>query len=239
MTFWFLSALGQTVSRTRAHVKSIFSRIGAPIAHHRTEGPAIVLTFLGIQSNTDRFQLSLPDNKIRCLKNLLHHWSTRKACTRKDLKSLLGHLSRAATVIHLGRIFLHTLFSLLQVSNPSHFIRINVEARADIAWWQCLLRHWNGHSFFLLPTLSCHLYYNALGSFGCGALCPYQKTWFQLQWPRAWDELHPKSLFPLFWLLAALWGPTWYEDHVCFHSDNEAVVTIIQKQQSRPYLTTF
>ena len=174
-----------------------------------------------------------------CLQNLLQHWSTRKACTRRDLKSLLGHLSHAATVIRPGCVFLRILFSLpLQVLNPSHFKRLNVEAKADIAWWQCLLCHWNSSSFFPLPTPSHHIYSDASGSFGCGALCPYQKTWFQLQWPRAWDELHPKSLFPLFWPLHC-GGPPGCKDQVCFHSDNEAVVTIIQKWHAkRPYLIT-
>ena len=224
-----------TASTIRTHIESTFSRIGAPIAHHKTEGPATMLTFLGIQIDTDQFQLSLPEDKIQRLQNLLHHWGTRKACTRKDLESLLGHLSHAATVIRPGRIFLRTLFSLLsRVSNPSHFIRLNQEARADIAWWQCLLQHWNGRSFFPLPTPSRHLYSDASGSFGCGALCPCQKTWFQLQWPRAWDEvgIAAKELVPIV-LAAALWGPTWSRDHVCFHSDNEAVVTIIQKRHAK------
>ena len=129
-----------TVSTARALVESIFRCIGALIAHHQTEGLATMLSFLGIQIDTDRFQRNSPDDKIRRLQNLLQHWNTHKSCTRKDLKSLLGHLSHVGTVIRPSHIFLHTLFSLLScVSNPCHFVRLNVKARADNACWQCLL----------------------------------------------------------------------------------------------------
>ena len=81
------------------------------------------------------------------LQEILSCWRDRKRCT-KDLQILLGHLSHAAIVIRPGRIFLRTLFSLLsRLADPCHYTRLNLEARTDIAWWQCLLLHWNGPSF--------------------------------------------------------------------------------------------
>ena len=91
-------------------VESIFSYVGAPLAHHKSEGPATTLSFLGIQIDTIHFQLSLPADKVQWLQALLRQWGTRRACTRKDLESLTGHLSHAATVIKPGRIFLRSLF---------------------------------------------------------------------------------------------------------------------------------
>ena len=99
-----------SATRTRAMVESIFSYVGAPLAHHKSEGPATTLSFLGIQIDTIHFQLSLPADKVQRLQALLRQWGTRRACTRKDLESLTGHLSHAATVIKPGRIFLRSLF---------------------------------------------------------------------------------------------------------------------------------
>ena len=130
-----------------------------------------ILSFLGIQIDTIHFQLSLPADKVQRLQVLLGQWRTRRACTCKDLESLTGHLSHATTVIKPGCIFLRSLFSLMsRVSNPSHFIRLNVEVRADIAWWQCLLKHWNGLSFFPPTAPTTHVYSDVSGSFGCGAV---------------------------------------------------------------------
>ena len=53
-----------TVSTIRARVESIFSHIGAPIAHHKIAEPATMLTYRGIEIDTEQFQVSLPDDNI-------------------------------------------------------------------------------------------------------------------------------------------------------------------------------
>ena len=229
-----------TASSMRPQAEATLTRIGAPIAHHKTEGPTTVLTFLGIQIDTDLFQLSLPADKVRRLQDLLSHWHGSKSCTKKELQSFLGHLSHAATVVRPGRIFLRNLFSLLsRLSDPRHYGRLNQDARADIAWWQCLLRHWNGRSFFPLASPTRHLYSDASGSYGCGAFSTEQASWFQLQWPHSWSgtSISAKELVPIV-LAAAMWGPLWSSNHVCFHCDNIAVVTIIENRNARHTLLT-
>lgn len=218
----------------RSTAERVFRYLGVPLANHKSEGPTSVLTFLGIQIDTNLSQLSLPTEKVARLQQLLHSWRSRKCCTRRDLECLLGHLSHAATVIRPGRIFLRSLFSLMsRVTNPSHFIRLNMESRTDIAWWRCLLDNWNGQSFFPPSSPSCHLYSDASGSYGCGAYGPDVAAWFQLQWPDAWNGvgIASKELVPIV-IAAVLWGPRWASGHVCFHCDNEAVVSVIENRQA-------
>ena len=224
----------------RSQVERTFTRIGAPIAQHKTDGPTTALSFLGINIDTAEFKLSLPVDKIQRLQVLLYQWRSRKSCTRRELESFIGHLSHAATVIRPGRSFLRPLYSLLSVvSNPSHFVWLNVEVRADIAWWQVLLQHWNGCALFPLPSPSHHIYSDASGSFGCGAVNTNLNSWFQLQCPQAWEDvgIAAKELVPIV-VAAVLWGPAWNNSHIRFHSDNEAVVTVIQKRHAKhPVLT--
>ena len=119
----------------RSQVETIFDYVRAPIAHHKTEGPSTVLTFLGIQVDTNLSQLSLPLEKVARLREILSRWQGRKSCT-KDLQILLGHLSHAAIVIRPGRIFLRMLFSLLScLVDPCHYTHQNLGDRTDIAWW--------------------------------------------------------------------------------------------------------
>ena len=50
------------------------------------------------------------------------------------------------------------LFRLLHgLKAPHHHVHLSAGARADIAWWRCLLQHWNGTSFFPLATASSHM----------------------------------------------------------------------------------
>ena len=49
--------------------------------------------------------------------------------------------------------------------------------------------------------------------------------WFRGQWPEDVD-ISVKELVPVV-IAAALWGRHWTSEHVCFHSDNMAVVSIL------------
>ena len=62
---------------------SVFSKLGVPVARYRTEGPACVITFLGICIETLASELCLPQEKLQCLRDLIRVWSDKKACTKK------------------------------------------------------------------------------------------------------------------------------------------------------------
>ena len=99
---------------------------------------------------------------------------------------------------------------------------------ADILWWLYFLKRWNGRSFFPQGVPSVHVYTDASGSFGCGG---FQQTghWFKLAWP---CDLHRSiaalELIPVV-VAAMLLGDNWHGKLVCFHSDYEAVVGILNK----------
>ena len=62
------------------------------------------------------------------------------------------------------------------------------------------------------------------GSWGCAAL-----TWFQLQWPPATAA---KEMIPIV-IAAILWGKNWQGLSVRFHSDNSAVVALLNSGSVR------
>ena len=141
----------------------ILDHLGFPVAMHKTEGPTCCITFLGIIIDTEAFKLRLPAEKLYKLQALLSSWCARKSHTKKELESLLGHLSYAATVVHPGRTFLHQLFSLLHLTKaPHHFVCQGAGARADLAWWKCFLQSWSWSSFFPLPNPSHNVYFDAM-----------------------------------------------------------------------------
>ena len=155
-------------------------------------------------------------------------WVTKRSCTRKELESFLGHLAHAAIVMRPGRTFLRHLFSLLHSRYaPQHWIRLDAAAKADLHWWASLLQSWNGSSFF---PRAAHVYSDASGAYGCGAVCD-SFGWFKLAW-RGPASITVKELVPVV-LASAVWGPYWSGLHICFHSDNSAVVALLQSLTSR------
>ena len=172
--------------------------------------------------------------KIQRLRSLLQGWGKKKSCTKRELESLLGHLSHAASIVRPGRTFLRQLFSLLRgVKAPSHFVCLNVGARADLKWWECFLQEWCGSSFFPLQEPAHHVFSDASGAYGCGAVVDAE-SWFQVSWPEEWEavDISVKELLPVV-VAAALWGNTWQGKHIHFHSDNMAVVAILHSRTAR------
>ena len=181
------------------------SRLGIPIAAHKSEGPTTCLTFLGIEIDTLSGQLRLPDDKLQRLKVLLHDWEGRKHCEQKQLESPVGLFNHACKGVQFGRSFLRRMIHLLHaLHHPPHskiLIRLNKGFRSDLAWWSAFIQHWNGISF-LHPPPPTHLpkielYSDASGSWGCGARCG--NSWFQLSWDAASHHLSiaEKELIPI------------------------------------------
>ena len=208
--------------------------LGVPVAIHKTQGPTPSLTFLGILIDTHSFELRLPADKLTRLQTLLSVWVGRTSCTKRDLESLLGHLSHAATVVVKGCTFLQHLFPLLSVNRPKHLpIRLNCGAKADLLWWQTFLQEWNGRSFFPATAPSIEVVSDASGSFECGAFS-VNHGWFQLAWPPHWQATHitAKELVPIV-IAASLWGTTWEKKCVRFWSNNMAVVQVLRTRTSK------
>lgn len=159
--------------------------LGVPIAEHKRDGPTTRLTFLGIEIDTEAGELRLPMDKMERLVSLLAKFGDRRACSRRELESLVGLLNHACKVVRPGRSFLRRMIHLhSSVNRPRqhHIIRLNTGFRADLAWWSKFVHLWNRTSFLLppekLPTVE--IASNASGSWGCGAW--HGQTWFQVQW---------------------------------------------------------
>lgn len=164
--FLFLEPAG--ASEVVPLVTSLCSTLGIPLATHKTDGPSTCIVFLGISIDSNLFEVRLPE-KLQLVYASIQAWSRRSACRRRELESFLGHLSHAATVIRQGRPFLRDLFQLLSgARHPHYFIRLTKGARADIMWWLCFLKSWNGRAFFPQAIPSVHIYMDAAGSVGCG-----------------------------------------------------------------------
>ena len=170
--FLFLGPpLSQTCAKNLNLALTICSRLGVPVATHKTEGPSTCLIFLGIIIDTQNAILRLPADKLRALKSACKMWLGRHSSSTKcELQSLLGSLNHAASVIGPGRTFLRGLISRLPLARAQHHhIRLNAEARADLQWWLLFADQWNGVNYLPPLSPSAHLVSDASGAWGCGA----------------------------------------------------------------------
>ena len=194
------------------------------------------LTFLGIEIDTLAMELRLPKDKLDRINREIASWKEKRSCTKRELQSLTGQLQHAATVVRPGRTFIRWLYDMIAATRSAHHhVRLNIEARSDIAWWSTFLLSWNGVSM-LTPGLRQSPQHvvtsDASGHWGCGAYC--MAEWFQLSWqgtPLANASIAVKELVPLV-VAAALWGRQWSGSTVMCKCDNQAVVAVIGSRTS-------
>ena len=61
---------------------SVCEELGLPLAREKLEGPAQVITFLGIELDSATMQIRHPRAKLLWLQAELGKWSERKACRK-------------------------------------------------------------------------------------------------------------------------------------------------------------
>lgn len=87
-----------------------------------------------------------------------------------------------------------------------------------------------------------HVWTDASGSYGCGALVPHSGDWLQLQWPQSYardgvrlreESITLKELLPIV-IAGAIWGERWRRSaHVVMHCDNMGAVALVNSGYSR------
>ena len=185
--------------------------MGIPIAQDKTEDPTICLTFLGIEIDTQAMELRLPAEKLARVRQTASEWLGRKAARRRELESLVGILQHASKVVRPGRRFVRRLIQVMSlVKGRDHFVRLGVDVRSDLRWWQLFLETWNGIG--ILPNNEMghiDLFTDASGKWGCAGV--WDTMWFHWKWSEKAREWHiaPKELLPVV-LACIMWGKEWW-----------------------------
>ena len=216
-----------------SRVLNILENLRVPVAVPKIEGPATVVAFLGILVDTSQFELRLPGPKLEFIRELLRTWCGRHSRKCSDFESLLGHLSHAATVICQGRIFLRHLFTILTSTRSwHHYVHLDGTASADLLWWDYFLTgmvQCSSPSLLILQFMFSQMH---LGHLAVVVL--WNSHWFQLEWPPSWTsmDIAVKELVPVV-VVSAIWGKSWHHKHVCFHTNNMAIVAILQNWSAK------
>ena len=135
-----------------------------------------------------------------------------------------------------GKTFLGRLIDLTKgVSRPSHHIRLNKEARADLACWKLFLLNFNGVKLIHKPSWKCtksfKLFSDASGM-ACAAI--FGTHWFQIKFPESWRQIHiaAKELLPVM-LAFKLWSNQLQGVNILFLVDNIAIVQVLNSKTAK------
>ena len=213
----------------------LLRKLGFMIHWGKVVDPTTRITFLGIELDSVSMMLRLPQEKLLLLRQELQSSLSRKRFTKRQLQSLAGRLSWAASVVKGGRVFLRRIFNTIRLlKHTTHRVRINTEIRSDLLWWSRFIASFNGRSAILdqrpiecVFTDACDE--GAGGSFG--------GDWFYFNWSQDWPQasnyhINEKEVIAVA-LAAYRWAPFWRDRHIIIYSDNTVTVSALNKGSCR------
>ena len=184
--------------------------LGIPTAPEKTLGPLPILSFAGIELDSQLQLARLPKDKLDKGIDMISAFLRLKQVTLVELQSLIGLLSFACSVVNPERAFFRRLIDLtLGIRAPHYRMRITSQVKDDVCVWLNFLEEFNGESMFIDDIWSnsqkLQLYTDSAGSLGFGAI--FGNHWCYAQWPYEWlgRNIAFLEFYPLV-LSLYLWG---------------------------------
>ena len=114
LKYWmtiFISTSYTQASRDLSNFHSMCKYLNVPVAHHKTEEPVHCLAFLGIELNTELRTAKLPKDKLKEYSEHVTDRISRRKCTLREFKSILGKVQFSTAVIPAGKGFLRRMYN--------------------------------------------------------------------------------------------------------------------------------
>jgi hypothetical protein len=141
------------VARAMRLASTVFAAAGLVLNLDKTVGPVKRIEFLGIVIDSVEETLSLSEERKEELSQLCAHFLTRRQARRREVQSLAGKLSFAATVLPGARPFCRRLFDATRATRRNnHFVHDWPAAHPDLKQWAEHIEEWDGRAKWRTPT---------------------------------------------------------------------------------------
>jgi len=229
--FFICESSSKACAKTLKVLIQLLRNLGFAINWNKVVDPRTKIIFLGIEIDSNKMELRLPDDKLIALKHELAVFMQRKRASKKQLQSLVGKLNYASSVIVGGRAFIRRLIdAMCSLKHDAHKIRLRAEHLADIHWWAVFMDTFNGKTCIVREYPVAAVYTDACLEGGGGH---WGQNWFYVNWALDWPKASPLHINEKEVLSVALaahyWGKFWKDKKVYIFSDNMTTVSCINK----------
>ena len=180
-------------AETQNEAENVFVLLGRMLRNcgleestEKAVSPSTVMTFLGVEFNTDELTLSVTTERVEEILLLVQSWLDKVVATVRELQSLLGKLHFISGCVRPGRLFVSRLLTWLRsLADDKSQHEIPLYVRKDLLWWFCFLKTFNGVSMMSIEEWSQPdeiLESDACLS-GCGGWFSDRKEFFHVKFP--------------------------------------------------------
>ena len=233
--FLIISKSKQACAEALQTLIQLLRKLGFMIHWGKVVDPTTCITFLGVELDSVAMALRLPDEKLLSLKQELQGSLRRNRFTKRQLQSLAGRLSWAASVVRGGRVFLRRIFNTIRMlRHNAHRVRVTPGVRKDLLWWSNFIDTFNGRST-LLDQRPIECVFSDACDEGAGG--SFGGDWFYFNWSQDWPKaanfhINEKEVAAVA-IAAYRWAPFWRNKHIIIYSDNTVTVSALNKGTCR------
>jgi len=209
----------------------MLSSLGLKESIRKAHAPSTRMEFLGILFDTVKMTVEITESRLVEIRVLLSSWLSKRSASKVEIQMLIGKLQFAAKCVPAGRLFISRLLEVLRgLKQQHHRVRLSIDFKRDIQWWNSFMARFNGVSMMLDEQWS--LPDSIISTDACltGGGGWIQGRFFSSVFPvEVLDlELHINALELLTLLVSLkLWCPLLSGKRIQVFCDNEATVTVI------------
>ena len=126
----------------------LLRRFGLDISKKKLCPSSTKAVCLGIEIDTIRRTISVPEDKLRCICQIVDVWGSKRFCSVRQLQSLLRHLMYIQKCVRPSLFFVNRILELLRANYDAKSITMTHDFRRDIRWFKKFLGHFNGTAFY-------------------------------------------------------------------------------------------
>ena len=127
----------------------IHDRYGFEESVEKASPPNTKIIFVGIVFDTKNLTISIDEQRLAEISQLVLDCLTNQVCNKNELQSLLGKLNFVSQCIRTGRIFVNRLLNWVREIPEKGQISIPDAFKLDLCWWRTFLPSYNGVSLML------------------------------------------------------------------------------------------
>jgi hypothetical protein len=220
----------------------ILSKCGLKESVDKASPPSEVMTFLGVLFNTVTMTMEVTVERLEEIRCLVSLWSEKLEANLREVQSLIGKLNFVASCVRSGRIFISRLINWLKdlyKYSPYICVKIPIEVKKDILWWDKFLVVYNGVSIIEYDNWSSadSVLSTDASLDGCGGF--FQGRYFHVKFPEFIRARNFSiAVLELLGVIIALrlWSSELKGRRMVINCDNEAVVQVLNSGRARCYL---
>ena len=134
--------------RSCVFLQDLLKRLGLDVSVKKLVPPGTRVVCLSIEVDTRQRTVSIPEEKMHRIVDMVDAWASKRVCTKRELQSLLGNLLYVHICVAPARMFLNRMLELLRSNYDASVINLTQDFKRDLRWFSAFLSKYNGISFY-------------------------------------------------------------------------------------------